>query len=309
MRFSFYTDLHLTDNSPCHRIDNYVQTLCNKLKTVYDLSVANDCECVTFGGDFFDRHKIYDYDVIQHAISVIKNSGIQTYACIGEHDLYGHSPETYTKSTLSFLCNFTPNMNLLWKPVHLPNGVSFYGKHEWEKMDDFANIQLDKSRYNVLLCHELLYNKKMPYSITNTADLDLPFDLVCSGDLHCGFEPHQVKNTWYCNPGSLARRTTADIRRMPKMLIVDVRKGYDPIIRGQVLPGFKPGKEVLEIGLSETIRNFESKIDMTKFVQSFETLEHEKMDIYDLFDEFKAKNLVKNDIIAYIQSLKSNRKT
>jgi len=305
MRFSFFTDLHLTDNIPCHRTDNYIVTLCNKLQMVYELSRQNDCECVGFGGDFCDRQKITDYDVIKYAVSVLTESNLPTYACIGEHDLYGHNPETYTKSTLSFINHYCPNLHLLWEPVHLDNGVSFYAKHEWQKMDDAAKIQVDSSRYNILLCHELLHSKKMPFEIICTKDLVLPFDLVCSGDLHCGFPAHKVGNTWYCNPGSLARKATSDSKRMPKMLIIDVKKGRDPWIREQILPGFKQGHEVLSVGLSETVRKFESIVDMTKFIQGFEEYSHEKTDIYELFNNFKTQHEVKPDIISYIDNVKT----
>jgi len=166
------------------------------------------------------------------------------------------------------------------------------------------NIPLDNSRYNVLLCHELLYNKKMPFGIINTVDLDLPFDLVCSGDLHCGYAPHKVKNTWYCNPGSLARKATSDSKRMPKIFIIDVQKGYEPMIDSFNLPVGKAGHEVFSKGLGDIIKEFESGIDMTKFIQGFDEFKTERTDIYTLFENFKMNHPVKQDVVDYIETLK-----
>jgi len=307
MKFSFFTDIHLTDNTPKYRIDKYPETLVNKLRSVYDLSLENGCECVAFGGDFFDRKTIDDYSIIKAAINIINESGLRTYACIGEHDLYGHNKDTFPESALAFLCGFAPDFINLWNPVHLDNGVSFYSKHEWEKMDDLGTIKVGPSRYNVLLCHELLYNKKMPFGITNTADLDLQFDLVCSGDLHCGFNPHKVKNTWYCNPGSLARKSTSDIKRMPRFFIIDVQKGYDPVIISKYLP-FKAGNEVFAKGLVDIIKDYDSEYDMTNFVSSFDELKVERTDIYELFMKYRTTHEVKKDVIEYIESLKNKQK-
>lgn len=307
MKFSFFTDIHLTDNTPKYRIDKYPEILVEKLRYVFQLSLENKCECVAFGGDFFDRKTIDDYSVIKSAINIINESGVKTYACVGEHDLYGHNKDSFPESALAFLCGFAPNYINLWNPVHLENGVSFYAKHEWEKMDDLRDIKVDTGRYNILLCHELLYNKKMPFGITNTADLDLQFDLVCSGDLHCGFNPHKVKNTWYCNPGSLARKATSDIKRMPKFFIIDVQKGYDPFIISKNLPS-KSGNEVFAKGLADIIKDYDSEYDMSAFVNGFDELKAERTDIYELFENYRITHDVKKDVAEYIESLKKSQK-
>jgi len=304
MKFSFYTDIHLTDNAPCHRIDNYVDVLCQKVKTVYDLSIQNGCDFVAFGGDMFDRHIIPAFDVINFVEDVINGAGLITYACIGEHDLYGHNPSSYPSSTLAHLCRHTPGIHLLWEPEKIGDDTVIYAKHEWQTMEEAAKMQVDPSKYNILLCHELLYDKKMPFSTTFTKDLILPFDLVCSGDLHCGYVPHKVRNTWYCNPGSLARKATSDAKRMPKMLFIEFEKGKEPYIREQILPNSKRGNEVFSVGISETVRKFESEIDMSKFAKGFDEISRGSTDIYELFDVYLQTHSVKKDVIDYFKEVK-----
>ena len=304
MKFSFYTDIHLTDNIPCHRIDNYINILCQKVQSVYDISVQNGCDFVTFGGDLFDRHIIGSNIVVDSVEDSMEKSGLITYACIGEHDLYGHSPDTFPASTLAHLCRHTPSLRILWKPQKIGDDVVIYGKHEWQTMDEIAKTEVDPSKYNILLCHELLYDKKMSFSTTYTKDLVLPFDLVCSGDLHCGYKPHKVGKTWYCNPGSLARKATSDAKRMPKILLIETYKGHDPYIHEQILPGFKRGNEVFSVGISEVVRKFESEVDMTKFVKGFDELVCERTDIYELFDAYRQNNEVKKDVVEYMADVK-----
>ncbi|MCK9154594.1 MAG: metallophosphoesterase [Paludibacteraceae bacterium] len=299
-RFGFFTDAHLTENRPVHRIDDYINTIPEKIEMIYDFAAQNEFDFMTFGGDLCDRFQIFSYPLINR---VIKAINLTTYSCVGEHDLCAHAPETFGGSALSFICTYCPDFKILWKPVHLENGISIYAKHEWETMESAEKTEVDKSRFNVLLCHELLYDKKMPFKTTFTKDLDLPFDLVCSGDLHCGFSPHKVRNTWYCNPGSLARKTTADEKRMPKMLMIDAVKGKEPGIREIIIPRSRPGSEVFSVGISETVKKLVSGMDVSGVVNSInETMKlgnNEHSDIFMLFDEHSRQVKINENVLAY----------
>jgi len=303
-RFGFYTDSHITENRPVHRTDDYVNTIPEKIEMIYDFAAQNDFDFMTFGGDLCDRYQIFSYPVINR---VIKAINLTTYACIGEHDLYGHAPETFSGSALSFICNYCHNFRILWQPVHLENGISIYAKHEWETMESAAKTEVDKSRFNVLLCHELLYNKKMPFGIIDTKDLDLPFDLVCSGDLHCGYTTHKVKNTWYCNPGSLARKTTADAKRMPKLLMIDAVKGKEPGIREIIVPRSRPGNEVFSVGISETVKKLISEMDISGVVDSINETTNlsrdEHTDIFELFQQHSQQVKIPDKVLEYYKEV------
>lgn len=304
-KFGFFTDAHVTENKPVHRVDDYLNTVPQKIERIYDFAKQNDFDFMTFGGDLCDRHQIFSYPIINRVISAIS---MPTYACIGEHDLYSHAPETYKGSALAFICNYCPNLKILWEPVHLENGISIYAKHEWEKMEDAAKTEVDKSRFNVLLCHELLYNKKMPFGIIDTATLDLPFDLVCSGDLHCGFQPHKVKNTWYCNPGSMVRKTTADIKRMPKFLMIEASKGFEPVIKEVIIAGSRPGPEVLQVGISETVRKLVSEIDIKGLAENIEQAtkdnQKEHNDIFVLLEGHARQIGIPESVMSYYLEVK-----
>lgn len=314
IRAGFFTDIHLTENAPCHRLDDYIKTQAQKLESAYNVFVQNGCDFVMFGGDFYDRHIIaskYEgqiissYKIVNTAIKIMKESGLMTYACIGEHDLYGHHVSTYPESTLAFMADYCPEFRILWTPEHLANGISLYPKHEWQKMTDVDKTVVDSQRFNILVCHELLHIKKMPFETVYTKELTLPYDLVVCGDLHCGFEPHKVGKTWYANPGSLVRKTTADSKRMPKVLLIDIEHGYEPIIREVILPCAKKGSEVLGIGIAETVRSFETDLDISGFASGFDALTaHENTDIYRLFEDFRANNGVRSDVLDYYKKVK-----
>jgi predicted MPP superfamily phosphohydrolase len=210
----FYTDIHLTGHTPRHRIDDYPKTLNLKLHEVYAVAKAESCEFVAFGGDFFDTHRIFNYDVISEAMEAVGSSPLVTYAVIGEHDLYGHNPHTFPKSTLAFFTRHCRNMRILNEPISV-NGVMLHPKHEWQSMDEVIGASVDKTKLNILICHELLSDKTAMFEVVLTSSLNSPYDLTVSGDLHHGFAAHEVNGAWYCNPGSLARKAINEIDRFP----------------------------------------------------------------------------------------------
>ena len=57
-KFGFYTDCHLTNHHI--RIDNYKQTILNKIKSIYNYAEKNNFDFMTFGGDFFHTYKVLD---------------------------------------------------------------------------------------------------------------------------------------------------------------------------------------------------------------------------------------------------------
>jgi len=92
-------------------------------------------------------------------------------------------------------------MHILWEPLDLGD-VVLHAKHEWENTFDAMKRDVDEARLNILVCHELITNKRAMFDVINTSSLSpCPYDLVVSGDLHDGYEPHEADGTWFCNPG------------------------------------------------------------------------------------------------------------
>ena len=302
-RFSFFADIHLSENTPRNRTDDYPQSLCDKLSEIYRISKETGCAFVCCGGDIFDRYSVYSYKIVDHVISVLDSSGLKTYTCLGEHDLRGHNGGTFDKSTLGFVNKYCDSLSVVNAPVRACDEVMLYAKHEFQTMEEAKKTVIDQSVFNVLLCHELLYDKKMPFATTFTGDLDLPFGLVCSGDLHSGFSPHKVKNTWYCNPGAAARKTVAEIKRKPKMLIIDVEPGYDPVIREEIIPHID-GKNVFSIRLSDALIDTNTKMDIKDFKSGFDVLGGQRTDVYALFEEYRKEHPVDKDVMAYYHTLR-----
>lgn len=300
-RFGFFTDLHLAGETPRHRIDNFPKTLIEKLKESYEVVEKRGCSFMVFGGDWFNNHRIFSYDVIAEAMEVVCEAGIPTYSVIGEHDLCGHNIQTYQTSTLAFFVRRCPQMKIIWEPMTIGD-VVLYPKHEPDRMEEMTSVLVDDSKYNVLVCHELITCDRAPFDIIDTNTLKLPFDLVLSGDLHSGYVPHHVGDTWYCNPGSIARRSTSDAKRFPQIAIIEVEKGGKPFIELVPLRCAKPGTEVFGESIAEIARS--EDFDASQFAKELLEFEAESTDVHELIQMAGKKANLRLEVLRYLSTKK-----
>lgn len=306
IRFAHYNDTHFTGKIPRHRTDDYPKAILGKVREVYAEAKKEGCDFVTFGGDFFNVHRVFSFELIGDAMDIICESGIPTYGCIGEHDLYGHSPSTYQSSTLAFFIRRCPNFRIIRDPIEVAPGVVLHAKHEWEKMDEAMKRNVDASKLNILVCHELITNESslVAFDVIDTSSLNpCPFDVVVSGDLHCGFPTHCVGNTWFCNPGSIARQKSTDSSRHPQFAILEVEKGSDPVIQIRKIACAKPGEEIFGESIAEMVRTREEfKGDV--FTEEILKFEAEATDVHELIKNVGRANGVRQAVLDYLATKK-----
>ena len=306
-KFLFFTDMHLAGETPKHRIDDFPNTLLEKQREVYAIAEQEGCEFVAFGGDWFNNHRIFSYDVIANSMEIVCGSKLKTYMVIGEHDLYGHNMDTFKSSTLAFYIRMCGNVKVLWEPTKVA-GVTLYGKHEPDKMLEAIQWKKDPSEVNVMLCHELITCNQAPFEMINTNTLrNSGWDLILSGDLHDGYDAHQVDGTWFCNPGSLARRSTADSGRMPQVAIVSIEKGQKPEIEIRKLSCGKPGKDVFGETILEMVKSNES--DNSAFTTELLQFEAESTDVFELVHKAGYKAGLRTEVLEYMDSKRSSAKS
>jgi len=300
-KFLHFTDFHLEGENPRHRIGDYPHMLIDKQREIYQIAEEEGCQFVTFGGDWCNYYRIFDYNIIADSMDIVCGSPIKTYMVIGEHDLYGHNIKTFKSSTLAFMIRRCSQMKVLWEPTQVGE-VMLYGKHEPDKMADAIAWEKDSSKVNILVCHELLTCTEAPFEVINTNTLhNTGYDLVVSGDLHSGFPTHQVEETWYCNPGSLARRSTKDACRFPQVAIISIEKGQKSQIELRRLKCGKPGSEVFGESILE-IANEGNNADPSAFATELLQFEAEATDVHDLVQKAGKKAGIREPVLRYIDS-------
>jgi DNA repair protein SbcD/Mre11 len=305
--FAFYTDTHITGVSPRHRVDDFPRSILDKIREVYSVAEDRGCEFLAFGGDFFNTHRIFSYEILGNVMDIVGGSPLPTYACIGEHDLYGHSPKTYESSTLAFFAKRCPQFTNLFSPVEVATGVWLHGKHEWEPVGviDKPEHAIDRAVYNILVCHELITNRQAPFDVTHTSVFqNCPYDLVVSGDLHNGYDPHEVNGTWFCNPGAIARRSISDMWS-PTVAIIEIEKGIPPIFDMVRLKSARPHDEVFGEGIAEVALTKENKErDGHELAEELMKFEVESVDVHDLIQKAGRAKGIKEPVLHYLSTKK-----
>jgi len=305
MKFVFYTDVHLSGKTPIHREDDYQAALIAKLEEVYKTAVAEKADFLVCGGDLFDSHRIFSYELLGPVMDIMCDSGLNTYFAVGQHDLLGYNPKTYKSSTLAFVIERCANLSVIWEPV-IVGDITLRASHVWEDPAEAANFSLDPKQVNVLVSHHLLTNKKQMFEVVNTTEYakvlrkgGANFDIVLSGDLHDGYDLHEDDGMWFCNPGAMARQAISDIKRRPKFAVIEAEPGEIPIIDVREIKCAADGEDVFGERAAEVMRS-KGSFDASVFIKEIEDFEVESADIHDLVQKVGRARNIRKPVLDYI---------
>lgn len=294
--FVIYTDFHITPNTPSSRKDNYAQSLLSKLKQTYEIAKDKKVDAVLFLGDFFDKHKIYCFDIIREAIKIIDSIDVSTYAVIGQHDLIGYNKESYEKSTLHFLESFSNKFQTLWEPQQIGN-TKIYPCHWFDDLRTITSMKLEGDLFNICLAHQTINDKTLMFKCLLTKDYPSDFDLILTGDWHGGYPIHKIGKTTWANPGALARRSIDDENRIVQIAYLkDNKLSYIELENIE--------KEVFERNFLDEIKEKATYND-SKFIEEIEKMNIQSLDIFELIEKVSKEKMIKKEVLDYIFSKKS----
>lgn len=301
IKFLFYTDVHATCVAPRHRIDDYGKAVVAKLAEVYAMAESEGCEFVVMGGDMFNAHRLFSYELLNDMMDVLCGSRLATHAVVGQHDVHAYNPDTFRTSTLAFVEHHCDRFHVMWGKTEAVPGVVLHPSHVWDKVEDAMAEDTDSSKVNVLVAHHLLFNGKKMFETVPTASLGGGrYDLVLCGDLHTGFDTHEVGGTWFCNPGALARRSVDEIDRQVSVAVVEVEKGSIPLIEMRSLRSVRPGREVFGRDFIDGVARPAQHADPSAFVAGMEEFEATAVDVHELVQSVGRAQGIRKEVLEYL---------
>lgn len=299
MRFLFYTDLHLNPKNPRHRIDDFPAALLAKLREIYSIAEREKVDFVLFGGDFFNAYRTYSYRLFIDAIDAVT---VKTWGIIGQHDLKGYNYDTLRTSSLGFFEYFCDNFQTIYEPLDFDEAF-ICPCHVYDDLEAIASQVTSRKKKSILVAHKLISDEKKIFDTFSTDTLKCNFNLCLSGDYHAGFAQHSVGNTLYYNPGSIARISTKDIARQPKVALIRCEMGKPIEIQEILLSSAKPAEEVFGESIIEDVREqVHMEMDVSSFTVGFEELEKESTDVFDLLEKIGKKKAIRQPVMDYIMS-------
>ncbi|MEN8906721.1 MAG: metallophosphoesterase [Clostridiales bacterium] len=315
MKFLFFTDTHIRGTSPRNRKDNYIETLKLKFMEIKDISDRENVDYILNGGDWFDRPDIAP-SIVRDFAKIIKSFNKKIYTVAGNHDLFGHNPDTFERTMLGILegidlLHLLRNENnvILEKDnikVQL-NGSSYKYDIDSENFEKYYMIKkLNNVDYTLNIVHGMLLKKPFFEGIQYTLlddILNTEADITFTGHYHNGFGIEFLNNKYFINPGSIVRITNTinEIKRKPKVIILELNHTIN--VREIELKTALDGNDVLERTLIEDNETKNKKLnDFYKTVLN--TGIYKKININEILDNIAYnKNIdkkVKSEIIKRI---------
>ena len=307
VHIGFVGDLHLNSATPKSRIDNYPETLIEKLESLRILCLNNDIKYLVFLGDIFHKPSqpvSFIYQVLQKFLD-FKNSGIQCYAISGNHDISFESLDTLSKSALGILFEvnaLVPFSDIYVKgtrtPVHIKG---FHYTEEPTEPDDFTY-------YNIMVAH-MFYEFDLSKESLNKEDLArLKYNMVVLGHDHTPYdlltEDTISGKVRVVRPGSFSRGTSHSYN-INRSIFIDVLNINGQINIKRFLVPSKPSDQVFsstvldKTDLKELNKELsEQFIDLVNRIYSQDT---SSFDVYQALDSSTASQEVKDRIVMYLE--------
>lgn len=308
MRLLFLTDTHIRGTTPKNRKDDLPSTLINKFKEITKIVKKYNIDYVLHGGDLFDRPDI-SVSVVSKFASILNDIRVPIYIVCGNHDIYGHNPDTINRTMLGLL-NSLNIVNIINKDdiiilkkddvkIQLTGYPYTYNIDNEDNRDNYIIKNVDKSvNYSIHMVHGMLLNKPFIKGIPHTLIDDIistRADITLSGHYHSGFGIINIDGKFFINPGSLIRvtNTLSEINRMPEVAIIDLNETINiELIR---LETASEGKNILD---RQEIENHIFKSEkLLEFKQTIgETIDFEKLEINEIIMEISGVEGISNQV-------------
>ncbi|OCL28042.1 metallophosphoesterase [Orenia metallireducens] len=255
MKLLFLTDTHIRGTNPSRRLDDFKETLLRKLEEVREIAIEEEVDYILHGGDLFDRPDTAP-SVVGEFVKLLRTYPKPIYIVAGNHDLYGHNPQTLPRTMLGLLIasgvvNLIPD-----KPILLDgeSGITLQlsGRNFDYTLDnkDSNAYHVKKSSsadYAIHIVHGMLLDRPFFESgFTLIEGVETEADITIAGHYHLGFGVREYKGRYFLNPGSLVRASAdiKEINRTPQVAIIELKDEVNITLRK--LKSAPKGKEVLD---------------------------------------------------------------
>lgn len=315
MRLLFVTDMHLSNQKPVNRTDDFKTTLLSKLYEVGQIAKAYGVSYIINGGDIFDRPKC-ETEYLNSVIRILKDYPVPMYVVPGNHDIFGYNINTINRTSLDTLfatgiCKRLDRQNPLKIVLSNNKVIQIEGQEYKIDIDNGSTNDVTihyPGDFNILVSHSMIIDHNYVTDHTLIQNINTNANLVLSGHLHEGFKECFVNNTMYINPGAMTRRD-AGRKDIPKVLIIDINEetlmySYAYVFLKNALPreqvfNLKTQNQITNTKLISTFKQQLKTIDPNKSIDVINVLRQSSV-------ELKLKEEIFNKSMQYISAAQQN---
>lgn len=237
-------DWHYRANPPRARLDNFQETLNEKLQEVGDIARKYDADAIVVPGDVLDSPSPA-YSTLTALEQVIKDLGRQIWAIPGNHDEFGHSLESLNRTAYGHLAGTGMIADLTREPVIagcvVAEGNGFSANTDNGIDDYIKKCNTPSGMVSIVVAHGMLLERAPGFEIKHTlVDAVARYprcpDVLICGHEHLGFGVKRLPRAKggelvAINPGALVRLSAhpGEIERMPQVCLLEVYPGTAPM--------------------------------------------------------------------------------
>ncbi len=260
MKIMFIGDIHLQDNAPRSRTDNYFESIILKLDWAF-----SQCDYLICTGDVFNVPRATE-ECKNVLVRLVKKHNKPLYTIWGNHDIHNMNMGTRSKTSLDLLMETGHVIEL--KEIHFPH-LSIYGADLTCTIPKIPKSRKKPEHYNILVGHCFL-DIEDDLNMKSSDIEKSEYNYIVLGHEHQP-KPEVVagKTTVYI-PGSFVRNTADDFNflRVPRCLLLDTNK--PEALHYVDVPVAKPAEEILVRSAGKTsqtiymsnLKNLVSQLDI-----------------------------------------------
>lgn len=307
MKILYFTDTHIRGTNPKNRLDNYYETLKIKFNEIKEIIDNEKIDYVLHGGDLFDRPDV-SVSIVSEFANIFQSFNAPVYIISGNHDIFGHNPDTLNRTMLGLLCNIgvlnlVNNKKIILNKdvrVQLTGSPYIYSIDENNNTDNYIVKEVDSScKYAIHMTHGFLIDKPFIKEVPHTLVEDIistKADITLAGHYHYGFKTIFKDGKYFINPGALIRisNSMAEINRMPKVNIIELTNDTVEVL-DYYLKTARSGSEIMD--RSEIERHKFKGIKIAEFKEIIDSsINLKNLDIFELLLKISRDNNINEDV-------------
>lgn len=313
-------DVHISDTNPRSRIDNFKESILDKLDQVKKASIKLRADAILLTGDLYNlkNPSKNSHDLNRELISLFKSFKCPVYSIPGNHDLTADDIDTIDHQPISVLFASGAVINLSIKPVVLQKKdlkVSLVGI-PYKKDPHLDKLKLpSKGDCSARVCVMHIYagpnaGKMYKERLYGYGELGaLEADVFVLGHYHYDQGVQWVDKKCFINLGSISRGTLTDERidHQPKFGFIKITQ--NEVVADSIPLKVKPPAEIFDLKKREEEEKESKAIEQyVEHLVAEASTDGKNTTVEDQLEKMDLEKAVQDMVLDLIREARSNRK-